>query len=231
MWGKCLSFLWQQQQHQPRRPVRNVLMIVWLAQLHAHENTKHKNMGLKIQTKIQSYVEMYQMLNDQAQISSRKVETCIIEVFPDAPSDIGTKERQESHCLGWTNLQSLTAWRKQVHYFFLAAVPPALYSCSYNSISISISASIEPLTNSWLWIQLRKIQTILSNNYHTDLLFKAFPCPVCNSCDVFSCMLLLLFSYWYMALLLALCVLQQMPCCFPSPPIKRYPFTLQGHRF
>ena len=42
MWGKCLSFLWRQHQHpQPRRPVRNALMIVWLAQLHAHVNIKN----------------------------------------------------------------------------------------------------------------------------------------------------------------------------------------------
>ena len=41
-------------------------------------------------------------------------------------------------------------------------------------------------------------------------------------------MLLLLFFSWYTALLLVLCVLQQMPCCFPSSPIKRYPFALQG---
>ena len=48
MWGKCLSFLWRQHQHpQPRRPVRNALMIAWLAQLHAHVNKKHKNMELR----------------------------------------------------------------------------------------------------------------------------------------------------------------------------------------
>ena len=48
-----------------------------------------------------------------------KVETCIIELFPDTQSNIGKKERQESHCLGWTNLQALTACEKTSPLFRL----------------------------------------------------------------------------------------------------------------
>ena len=65
------------------------------------KNTKNTN---SIQG--QNYVEMWVKPRlFAANENHGKEETCINEVFPDTQSNIGKKERQESHCLGWTNLQ------------------------------------------------------------------------------------------------------------------------------